>query len=112
MNTKTTITIDGKEYPCQRTMGATFDFKDITGKDVSRMDPEDVTESLTFMWATIRAACKRAGVEFPYATPRDMALVITDEEVVEFGHVMAGQTSAEDKKKVTAKTTARPRPGR
>ncbi len=112
MNTKPTISIDGKEYPCQRTMGATFDFKDITGKDVSKMDPEDVTESLTFMWATIRSACKRAGKEFPYATPRDMAVAITEAEVVEFGRLMADQDSGDDKKKLKTKTPARPQPNR
>lgn len=112
MEAKSTIIIDGKEYPCQRTMGATFDFKDITGKDVSKMDPEDVTESLTFMWATIRAASKRVGVEFPYDTPRDMALVITDVEVAEFGRLMTVQTQVDVKKKETVKTTARPRSSR
>lgn len=113
MSTKTVITIDGKEYPCQRTMGATFDFKDITGKDVSKMDPEDVTESLTFMWATIRAACARFDTEFPYATPRDMAMVITEAEVTEFGQLMAEQAQEEVKKKMTTmKTQARPRPSK
>ena len=111
MNTNSTIKIDGKEYPCVRTMGATFDFKDVTGKDISRMDPEDVTENITFMWATIRSASKRAGIEFPYATPRDMANVITDVEVAEFSRLIAEQiTASSDKKKVTAtKTQARPR---
>ena len=108
MVTKPTITIDGKEYPCQRTMGAIFDFKDITGKDVSRMDPEDVTENLTFMWAVIRAACQRVDVEFPYATPRDMAIVITDAEVGEFGRIMAGQAD-DSKKKATPAMAARQR---
>lgn len=85
---KTTVIIEGKEYPCVPTLGANFDFKDMTGKEVTQIDPESITELLTYMWAVLKGACRRAGIAFPYETPRDLADVCGNEELEAWSAIM------------------------
>ena len=99
---KKSIIIDGKEYPCFQTLGANFDFKDVTGKEVSKIDPESITELAAYMWATIKGACTRQGIEFPYQTPRELAYHLDENSIVEWSAMMEAN---ESKKKSTAMMT-------
>ena len=73
---KNTLTINGKEYPCFRTMAANFDFKDMTGKEVTALDPSSITELIFYLWACLRGACKRMEIDFPFDTPRDLSVYL------------------------------------
>ncbi|MDE6801752.1 MAG: hypothetical protein K2J06_03205 [Muribaculaceae bacterium] len=98
-----TLIIDGKEYPCTRTMSANFDFKDVTGKEVSEMDPTSITELLIFIWACLRGACKRAEIDFPYPTPRDLAVYLDDSHIEQWSALMTAGNEDESKKKQAQK---------
>lgn len=61
------ITISGKTYPCRVTMGAMLRFKHETGHDVSRMQQDDVSDLVIFLYCCTASACKADGVEFEYS---------------------------------------------
>ena len=77
-----TITVDGKEYPCRPTMGAMLRFKQETGREVTQIEPGDLSGLVTYLWCCARSACKREGVDFPLSLmdfadaidPQDVAL--------------------------------------
>ena len=86
------FTVSAK-YPCFQTLGANFDFKDVTGKEVSKIDPESITELAAYMWATIKGACTRQGIEFPYQTPRELAYHLDENSIVEWSAMMEANES-------------------
>lgn len=86
---KQVININGKEYPCFSTLAANFDFKDVTGKEVNKIDPESITELVAYMWATIKGACYRMGVSFPYESPRELSYYLNDASIAEWSALMA-----------------------
>lgn len=94
-----TIIIDGKEYPCFRTLAANFDFKDATGKEVTAIAPDSITELTTYLWAVVRGACRRKGVEFPYDNARDMAVYLDESDIIDWNDRMARSMEADVKKK-------------
>ena len=67
------------------TMGALVRFKEVTGKDASRIDSGDITEVATLLWCCVVSACKRAGIDFEMSfiefadrlTPQDMEHFVT-----------------------------------
>lgn len=61
---KVEITINGKRYPVRQTMGALLRFKKETGRDVSEIKPDDVSDMCTLLWCCIVSACKHDGVGF------------------------------------------------
>ena len=76
------ITLDGKEYPCRPTMGAMLRFKQETGREVTQIEPGDLSGLVTYLWCCIRSSCKREGTDFPLSLmdfadsigPQDVAL--------------------------------------
>ena len=82
MKKKLTITVDGKEYPCRPTMGAMLRFKQETGREVTQIEPGDLSGLVTYLWCCIRSSCKREGTDFPLSLmdfadsidPQDVAL--------------------------------------
>lgn len=58
------IKINGVLYPCRITMGAMLRFKRETGRDVSSMSSDDISDMIVFMWACAASACAHDGVEF------------------------------------------------
>lgn len=95
--TKKVFIINGKEYPCMRTLAASFYFKDITSKEVTQIDAESITEMATYMWATIKGACERLGVAFPFEAPRDLALYIDETDILAWSELVMDDGA--DKKK-------------
>jgi len=58
------IKIKGQEYPFASTMGAMRRFKRETGKDVSKMDRDEVDDLLVYFWCCVASACHAEGVKF------------------------------------------------
>ena len=59
-----TVSIGGTEYPCYMTMGAFLFYKQETGKEVSQLKPDELTDLIVLLWCCVRAACVREGKEF------------------------------------------------
>ncbi len=66
-----TINVGGRELPCRVTMGAMLRFKRETGRDVSGMSSDDVSDLVTFMWCCVVSACRADGVEMEARSVED-----------------------------------------
>lgn len=101
MNKKVTqITLAGKAYPYRITMGAFVRFKNATGRDVSTLAKDDVSDNLRFVHCCLLSACKADGVEFPYDF-EDFADLLSPEDM---GAIFAGMAEGDaDEKKTKAK---------
>ncbi len=64
---KNTIQLDGKEYPIRQTNGAALLFKEQTGKEITEISQEALTEWFTYLWCCVKSACRAEGVEFGYS---------------------------------------------
>ena len=60
---KTTVTINGKEYPIKMTMGAMLRFKKETGKEINDA-ALGLTDNATLIWCCIKSACAHDKVKF------------------------------------------------
>lgn len=58
------ILISGKEYPCRLTMGAMVRFKNESGKDVSQLTQNDISELILFLYCCAQSACAADGIPF------------------------------------------------
>lgn len=59
------ITVNGEAYPCYQTGGAMLRFKDLTGKEVSEINPQGVSDLIRFLWCCTVSACAREKRTFP-----------------------------------------------
>lgn len=58
------ITVKEKELPCRPTMGAMLRFKKQTGREVSEMDGESLSDLCTYIYCCVQSACKADGISF------------------------------------------------
>lgn len=89
---KVEITVNGKAYPCRPTMGAMLRFKQETGREVTEIDEDHLSDLCTYLWCCIASACKADGVEFGLSL-MDFADSITQDEM--HGWVAAVSKEAE-----------------
>lgn len=80
---KVTVMVNGIDYPCRVTMGAFLRFKGAMGKDVSKMDPSDLSELVTFMWCCVASACAADNLDFPL-TLMEFADALSDMDMQTF----------------------------
>lgn len=59
------ITINGEAYPCYETGGAMLRFKDLTGKEVTEIEANSVSDLIKFLWCCTVSACAREKKQFP-----------------------------------------------
>lgn len=90
-----TINVGGRDLPCRVTMGAMLRFKRETGRDVSGMSSDDVSDLVTFMWCCVASACAADGVELGL-TLEEFADRLDPSGISEFYE--DGQTEASKKK--------------
>lgn len=58
------IEIKGKSYPCRLTMGAMLRFKELTGREVTEIKSDGLSDMVKFIWCCTVSACKADGKEF------------------------------------------------
>ncbi len=79
MNGKTTeIRIGEAAYPFRMTMGAMVRFSRMTGRDVSEMKPNSISDLSALLYACVASACAADGVDFPYNYEQFCDLVDAD----------------------------------
>ena len=92
------ISINGTVYPARPTMGAMLRFKRETGKEVSQMAPDSISEIAIWMWCCAKSACNADKVDFPYSM-EDFADAVDMETLSEFNsQTSAGLESGDEKK--------------
>lgn len=61
------ITINGKDYPCYRTMGAFLDYRKETGRDAATMtETTGMCDMIALVYSIVKSACRREKVDFPF----------------------------------------------
>ncbi len=58
------IIVNGKAYPCSPTMGAMLRFKEETGREITEIVSNSLSDLCTYLWCCVASASKRDGVEF------------------------------------------------
>lgn len=61
---KVEIRIDGELFPCYPTMGAMVRFKQETGREVSTIEDNSLSDACMYLWCCIVSASKREGKKF------------------------------------------------
>lgn len=59
-----TITINGEAYPCRPTMGALLRFKRETGKEVTEINNDNISDLCTLLWCCVASASSADGKAF------------------------------------------------
>lgn len=94
------ITIKGQNYPCRITMGALRRFKKETGRDVSGIKENDLSDIATLLWCCVVSACNADGVPFSMNID-DFADCIEPGEMVGFAESLTANTEKKTAKAVT-----------
>lgn len=63
MGKANTIKVGGKAYPCYPTMGAMLKFRNLTGKEVSEVGPNDLSLMIALCYCQTACACDAEGVD-------------------------------------------------
>ena len=77
------IRIGGKEYPCQMTMGALLRFKKETGREVTEVKGDSISDMITLLWCCVASACKRLNHPFDMSL-MDMADSMDQDDFAEW----------------------------
>lgn len=77
------IQIDGASFPCRQTMGAMLRFKRETGKEVTELHADSISDMVTFLWCCISSACQHDKIDFNLSL-MDFADSISNEDLAEW----------------------------
>lgn len=75
------ITIQGITYPLCITMGAFLEFHRLTGREVTELKTEHLSDTITLLHCILKAGQKRQGYSYPYETADDLACQLTPEDM-------------------------------
>lgn len=91
---RTEIEINGERFACMPTMGAMMRFKEETGKEVTEIKTDSVTELCTYLWCCVKAGAKREGKKFNLSL-MDFADALTPEELEEWVRTVGDESKKE-----------------
>lgn len=95
MGQRVKIEINGREYPCLPTMGAMLRFKRETGREVTDIKPDSLSDMAVYLWCCVKSACARDGVDFPYEV-LDFADRVTPTDLAEWAASIGGAQAADE----------------
>lgn len=87
------VIINGTEYPCRQTLGGMLRFKKETGKEVTAIKTDELSDMAILLWCYTKSTCNAEKVEFPYSV-EDFTDALSMEVLDDFV-----KSSAEEKKK-------------
>lgn len=94
------VQVKGKSYPCRLTMGAMLRFKELTGREVSDIASDGLTDMVKFIFCCTVSACKADGVELGMSL-EDFADSIDSADMIRINEALNSEsvTSPTDPKK-------------
>lgn len=93
---KIEVTINGTNYPCRLTMGAMLRFKQETGKEVTEMSDNNLTELCAYLYCCVASACSADKVEFNMSL-MDFADALSPADMNTLATQLQGGTTADTK---------------
>ena len=91
---KIQVTINGASYPCYPTMGAMLRFKQETGRELTTIQPDSVSDLCTYLWCCTASASKREGKKFDMEL-MDFADALDPDDLMRWSTEVNAQTSDE-----------------
>lgn len=83
-----TIVADGESYPCTPTKGAWLLFRELTGREVSQIRADSLTDLFTYLYWCVKAGCRRQGVDLGH-TLEGLADMCDASEVIAWGKALS-----------------------
>lgn len=99
---KIEVTINGVAYPCRPTMGAMLRFKKETGKEVTEITSNSLTDLCTYLYCCVASASAADSVDFKMSL-MDFADALNPEEMTAWAAQMQ-QNNVEDAEGVEKKS--------
>ena len=97
------VIIGEKTYPCRITMGACRRFKQISGKEVTELSMDSLSEIAEFLYACTASACNADKVPFGLSVD-DFCDALSAEDMESMANALSGEpTSAAGSKKKQAR---------
>lgn len=75
-----TITLGGQDYPCRVTMGAMLRFKRETGREVTHLEADSLSDLCTWLWCCTASAAQADGIPFTH-TLMDFADAVSPDDL-------------------------------
>lgn len=88
------ITVSGRRYPSRPTMGAMLRFRQHTGREVTEIDPQSLSDLCTYLWCCTSSACRREGIDFDMPL-MDFADALTPDEMAEWSKLVTAETDGD-----------------
>ncbi|MDE5567138.1 MAG: hypothetical protein K2J12_01725 [Muribaculaceae bacterium] len=98
-----TINVDGQKFPCCPTMGAMLRFKKETGREVTEMKGDSLTDICTYLWCCVKSASSAEGKQFDLPLI-DFADRIDQSALVAWSSMVMGQDESEPSGKKKAQS--------
>lgn len=91
------VTVNGVAYPCHPTMGAMLRFKKETGKEITEIQAESLTDLCTYLYCCVASASAAAHKNFDLSL-MEFADSIAPEDLAKWAQSMQGNNAAESAK--------------
>lgn len=92
------VTINGVSYPCRMTMGAMLRFKRQTGREVTEVSMDSLSDLAVLLWCCVVSSCNADKIEFNYSL-EDFCDNISQEEMLTMTSVLQGEEAPAEQKK-------------
>lgn len=96
--TKIEININGTTYPCRPTMGSMLRFKRETGKEVTDIDGNSLSDLCTYLWCCVASACAADGIDFNMSL-MDFADSVSSDEMETWAKSIQSESAPDGKEK-------------
>lgn len=91
------VMINGVEYPCRPTLGAIVRFKNETGREVSEMSSDSISDMCVFLYCCVASASAADKVDFNF-TFREFADLMDAEMLAQWQKDLLEQKDASTEK--------------
>lgn len=96
---KLEVVVNGVAYPCHPTMGAMLRFKKETGKEITEIKADSLSDLCTYLYCCVASASAASGKAFGMSL-MEFADAMSPEDMQAWAMSLnAGKTSAEGEKK-------------
>lgn len=87
------VMINGVEYPCRATLGSIVRFKNATGREISEISSDNISDMCEYLYHCVASACAADKVDFNF-TFREFADLMDAEMLAQWQKDLLEQENA------------------
>ena len=95
---KVVVNINGVDYPCRQTMGAMLRYKKETGKEVTEIHENNISDLCVFLYCCVASACAADKKEFTMDL-QEFADCLNPEDLTAWATAVSQANAAGEKKR-------------